>query len=61
MDRRRHTAARGPGCEIEDEGEAKANANDTPETALQAKPDITVRGAVSNRTVDDIDCFRVAG
>ena len=44
-----------------DEGEAKANTNDTAETALQVKPDVTVRGTLSNSAADDIDCFRVAG
>ena len=44
-----------------DEGESQANTNDTPETALQVKPDVTVRGTLSNSAADDIDCFRVVG
>ena len=46
---------------IVDEGEAKANSNDTAETALRVEPNVTVRGTLSNSAADDIDCFRVAG
>ena len=46
---------------VVDEEEAKPNTNDTAETALSVKPDVTVRGTLSNSAADDIDCFRVAG
>ena len=44
-----------------DEGEAQANTNDTPETAVRVEPDVTVRGTLSASAADDVDCFRVAG
>lgn len=46
---------------VVDEAEAKANSNDTPETALVVEPNVTVRGTLSNSAADDIDCFRVVG
>jgi hypothetical protein len=46
---------------VVDEGESKPNTNDTAETAIQVKPDVTVRGTLSNSAADDVDCFRVAG
>ena len=44
-----------------DEGENKANTNDTAETALPVEPDVTVRGTLSKSEAADVDCFRVAG
>ncbi|MCG6158158.1 PPC domain-containing protein [Rubinisphaera margarita] len=44
-----------------DEDEAKANTNDTVETALPVEPNVTVRGTLSNSAADDVDCFRVTG
>lgn len=44
-----------------DEGENKANTNDTVETALRVEPNVTVRGTLSKSEAADVDCFRVAG
>jgi hypothetical protein len=44
-----------------DEGETKANTNDTAETALRVEPNVTVRGTLSKSEAADVDCFRVAG
>jgi len=44
-----------------DEDEAKANTNDTPETAVPVDSNVTVRGTLSNSKADDVDCFRVSG
>lgn len=44
-----------------DEGESKANTNDTVETALRIEPNVTVRGTLSRSDASDVDCFRIAG
>ena len=44
-----------------DEGESKANTNDTVDTALRVEPGVTVRGTLSRSDAADVDCFRVAG
>jgi hypothetical protein len=44
-----------------DEGESKANTNDTVNTALRVEPSVTVRGTLSRSDAADVDCFRVAG
>lgn len=46
---------------VMDEGEATANTNDTPATALRVEPNVTVRGTLSKSAAADVDCFRVAG
>jgi hypothetical protein len=44
-----------------DENEAKANTNDTPDTAITLESNVTVRGTLSNSAANDVDCFRVVG
>jgi hypothetical protein len=44
-----------------DEEESEPNTNDTPETALEVEPNVTVRGTLSKSAAADVDCFRVAG
>ena len=46
---------------VVDEDEAKANTNDTPDTAVVIELNTTVRGTLSNSKADDVDCFRVTG